>query len=991
MNTVLPRIPRVLASSVAALLALVSTLPAADLFWDGGVAGPAVAPADGGTGTWTDGVNNWLTTGGLPQAWSNLTPDRAILGGTAGTVTLGGPVTASGLRLDTGGYVLQGAGNVLTLSNNAVVSANYAATAVTNMAAALGGTNITINPLVANSSLGLVGQGTVRIGANTAHTGTLTVSNGILELANGANLKSSLAGLVINGAGNYHPSAATTHPFWQTRLGMLKVNGTGDAFGDQMVTLNGGTILRVSEAGGNDSALIKNVTLSTGDNMLISAPNGASGGDALQITNLFRSSTATVQFRSSYGTLGAAGDNGSILVDKLNGVTIANTNGIIGGWAFANAAPGGGQGNGHAEAFAAVSGLNNIVAAVPDKATNTAGGVLNSQALSSGTPTDNFLVNNNSTITADLTVNSLIAQNDVIVNAAATLTLGSGGLIYRGGSFWIQSNNNNGKITSGEAAGKLFLNVANTIDGAGDYRLRLQIVDGATPLQLIKSGNGSINLGTYNDGSSTNNSYTGGTIVQAGRIVTESASAFGAGSVTVLPGGQVSFGNGGSFTNAFTLSGLGAPENAGVLGALRFSGNAEVSGAVTLAGDTRIHSHAANDTGRITGPISGASNLEKSGAGEITVSNINSNFTGDVIVNAGKLVAQGFSGGTTTSLGLNSPTRMITINAGATLAFTENNIFGGGGRNASELPTIAVNGGTLSTTRFNIVGKLQLNGAIMTEATTDSGGYFGYQFLGQVDVGGTAPSTIQSTNGTDNHLLGDGSITFNVRDVTASSAPDLTVSNGLRDGSGDYPNAGSLVKAGAGTMVLGGANGYTGTTTVEAGTLLLDGTFTGSTFVSVLASATFGGIGTSNGNVSVLGGGQLQGGDGLLATGALTLGGTLTLADSSTISLALGFAGAHASLVRTGVGTWIFDSDQAFNFTNAGMQIGIYDNLISGLAVDPVVSGWTISTPGVVGTFSYDGAGGVDLTVAAVPEPATGVAMLGGLAVLAGARRRRHR
>ena len=42
---------------------------------------------------------------------------------------------------------------------------------------------------------------------------------------------------------------------------------------------------------------------------------------------------------------------------------------------------------------------------------------------------------------------------------------------------------------------------------------------------------------------------------------------------------------------------------------------------------------------------------------------------------------------------------------------------------------------------------------------------------------------------------------------------------------------------------------------------------------------------------------------------------------------------------------------------------------------------WTVTNAGFLGTFSYDGAGGVDLAIAAIPEPTT-------LALLGFARRR---
>ena len=61
----------------------------------------------------------------------------------------------------------------------------------------------------------------------------------------------------------------------------------------------------------------------------------------------------------------------------------------------------------------------------------------------------------------------------------------------------------------------------------------------------------------------------------------------------------------------------------------------------------------------------------------------------------------------------------------------------------------------------------------------------------------------------------------------------------------------SLVKADAGTWVLGGDNTYTGTTAVLAGTLLVNGNQSGGFgAISVASIATLGGTGTMGGNLS---------------------------------------------------------------------------------------------------------------------------------------------
>lgn len=68
-----------------------------------------------------------------------------------------------------------------------------------------------------------------------------------------------------------------------------------------------------------------------------------------------------------------------------------------------------------------------------------------------------------------------------------------------------------------------------------------------------------------------------------------------------------------------------------------------------------------------------------------------------------------------------------------------------------------------------------------------------------------------------------------------------------------------LVKIDAGTLILGGANTYVGTTRVAAGTLLVNGSLHASSTVTVSDGATLGGTGTIAG---------LVGGDGLVSPGA---------------------------------------------------------------------------------------------------------------------------
>ena len=151
--------------------------------------------------------------------------------------------------------------------------------------------------------------------------------------------------------------------------------------------------------------------------------------------------------------------------------------------------------------------------------------------------------------------------------------------------------------------------------------------------------------------------------------------------------------------------------------------------------------------------------------------------------------------------------------------------------------------------------------------------------------GGTTGLLSTQTNITDN-----GTLTVNHSDNVAL--------NGAIAGSGSFRQIGS------GITRLGGANSYAGITSVEKGTLLVNGkqTGTGETLVADLAS--LGGVGTLGGNVTFNSGtgNTLTPGDN--GTGKFTINGNLNLANSTTSLFQLGEAyvpgGTYNDLVNVG-------------------------------------------------------------------------------------------
>ncbi|HAR67213.1 MAG TPA: autotransporter domain-containing protein, partial [Lentisphaeria bacterium] len=109
---------------------------------------------------------------------------------------------------------------------------------------------------------------------------------------------------------------------------------------------------------------------------------------------------------------------------------------------------------------------------------------------------------------------------------------------------------------------------------------------------------------------------------------------------------------------------------------------------------------------------------------------------------------------------------------------------------------------------------------------------------GTLEIGGTGTLQSGSYAGA---IANTGTLHYN-------SSTDQELS-GLISGSG------ALLKESASTLTLSGNNNYSGTTSVDDGTLLVNGTSSGGGSVNVASGATLGGTGTIGGTVTVASGG----------------------------------------------------------------------------------------------------------------------------------------
>jgi len=212
------------------------------------------------------------------------------------------------------------------------------------------------------------------------------------------------------------------------------------------------------------------------------------------------------------------------------------------------------------------------------------------------------------------------------------------------------------------------------------------------------------------------------------------------------------------------------------------------------------------------------------------------------------------------------------VKNGTTLTFT-----GGGSINISNVGI----SGALASSALVVDGTTVTENVLNTyvgATTISNGGTLNANIAGALPAGTRSAVSFTGT-GTSTLSLGANQVAASLTSAGAATVTlgTNTLTVGTASGSttfaGSIGGAGNLIKDGAGTQVLSGTNGYTGTTTVSGGTLLLDY----GTNASVLSSSS----------ALTLGGGTLQvkGRSGAFTTEQTLASLSLTAGTGSTISL----------------------------------------------------------------------------------------------------------
>ncbi|MBI1181284.1 MAG: autotransporter domain-containing protein [Alphaproteobacteria bacterium] len=301
-------------------------------YWDGANPAPGgVADGRGGSGTWNAGNTNWTNQAGTINApWAAQIAVFSANGG-AGTVTVEGTQTITGLRfLDGGDYVFEAgaAGGLLTDTADTVIDVGGDGNAAATVNVAISGTG----------GLHKTGGGTLTLAAANGYAGGTTVDAGTLVAAATGALGTGDATVGAGGtlavAGSVELGGRTV-----TNDGIVAFSNTGTAAGTAIVNRGTLTIAGLDAAStaigslsGDGAVLLGTRRLVVGglgdDDTVGGAISDTGGAGSLEKTG---AGTLVLSGTSSYGG-GTTVSGGRLLVDgSIDGAVQVADGAILGG------------------------------------------------------------------------------------------------------------------------------------------------------------------------------------------------------------------------------------------------------------------------------------------------------------------------------------------------------------------------------------------------------------------------------------------------------------------------------------------------------------------------------------------------------------------------------------------------------------------------------------------------------------------------------------
>ena len=841
--------------------AFIGTAGAASKYWDPSISG---GPSDG-TGTWNAALTNWWS-GTADVVWA--ANDIAIIGtaaGTAGTITLGSPITCGGLTFNTtatGNYTITG--NTLTFSGPATTYNEFIAYQPATICSAISATT----PLVFTK-------------------GTVTLNGGTVSAAQNFN---------VGPVGSVQGNAAVKITGGASTFGELLV-GRGSGFAGALYVSGGTTTF----GGGGGSG----VGVGSGNTF-----NGEPNADGTSF-GYMEVSAGTVS--CSEWNIGNR-DRGVMYV---NGGTV-NNNGNI--WSTNVGARNGGAGvldisSGTWNQNNSVNGINAVEITLANSVLNVRGGTLNIMVNKSVNITSPGVLNVSNggliqTVPSIIGTGALNFDNGTVQARGdnSAFLANSGGIYLNAGGATIDTQDFNIGIAKNILAPPG--NGVTGLDASTPFTTISNMV--AAPMVVITGGGGAGATAITNFNSATGQ-VTGITITNPGRNYTSAPSftlyAGGAALATTYLGTYAANSTNGGLikkgTGTLTLSGTAntyTGETRVQAGTLKIGGdhavaNGKTSG-ITLSNATKLDLTSSLTVKTLTAGESASDSMQLNLVAGTTARNITLSNSGglNAVAGSGKIVLSVGNGGGW-EIGTKYP--LITYTGSITGSFS-----------SFALTTVSAAYGVLvddaGVVNFQVTA-LPASGPFTWTGATD-----GNWNLDLATKNWKDGSSVATPYGNGNAVtFNDSASLFNVVLTDTITPTSMTVDNSINaytfSGTGKLSGTMSLTKTGIGTLTLGNltASDYSGGTNLNNGTLKLAST----TALPAAGAVTFGG-GTldMNGFSSTVG--TLSGTSGSSIINSSTTASTLTTSETGTqtFSGTINCGANTLNLVVLGTGTLVISS-----------------------------------------------------------------------------------
>ena len=870
----------------AALLAnagVAGSLGAGSIFINGG----NLSYVGGGEATnkaWTfsNGSVNNNGTGALTLSGTMAITNTATLGGsfTGADNVVSGVISGAGnLRsAGSGTWTLTGTNTYTgrTIVDSGVLRAGTADAFGASTAAQVNGGTLDLNDFDRSFATLAGTGGTVDLGSATltlqaaagttaSYAGNITGSGGLTKL--GASTQT------LTGANTY--TGTTTIGGGVLALDFSPAGGPASNIIGVGSTLNmaGGRLNVVGAAGENNTQTFNGLTVSSGNNT-IDAKSGSGGSLTVNLGSIVRT-------------------GGLMNFNLPTSGNITTTNTTLGGWATVNGTDYAKVVSGNIVAFTALDYTNK------DNAANWL---------------DNEYITDSTGFFNTVTGSKQLAGLRYTVAKSTTVTVNAGQTLGVDGTIIVAPSvlNTNQVITGGKMTGANGGDLGVQQNGTGNFTINSQIVDNGTATGFVKAGTGLVTLGN------ANNTYSGATRVAQGTLSVGNignggvASGIGSSSAAssnlVLEGATLTY-TGGTATSdrGFTIGKSGAILGSGV--------------DVTNAG--------ANLTfgGLVTS--SDGANFTKGGAGTLTLSNDNNNYTGittvtggllsvDTLTNGGIASGIGAAGSASANLVLNGGGLQYTgattaINRGFTLGTSGGSIDVADAATTLTISGTAVGAGGALTKRGS--GTLVLSGTntynggtTVTGGTLRAGSTQAFGGTGTMTLANTAGVTLDLNNfdNTISALNGGGA---NGGNVTLGSAT-LRIAGGNGSYAGVISGTGGIWRTNGGNQTFSGCNNtYTGVTSLSGSTLSVDCLANGGLASGIGASSNAssnlvfdsGALNYTGGTVTTDRGFRLNSGDS-----------SISVANAGTTLTFSGPAIGGGGLVKSGAGTLVLTGSNTY-------------------------------------------------------------------------------